>query len=311
MMNNMFKKHLKEKRTNKNFQKMIDETDNKTLDSLLGMVIGKRLGDCQDDSNTKNISEEELSDKSFVGYFENMNHMYHMYKHAREQMNNLTGTYGTSLIPEHHCTQVNRINDLVNIITYDECFPVELTGKDIRLALAGVSERPDGFAPEVYEMLKKFEETYFTGTRNINNAAYYALYQKTSHDEDHHTVLIPKKLPKLCKGTCKLFRTSGDADNYLMIQPEENQMLGADLLRKMYRQFNFLVDLRPSDAVNLDGMPTGYAYYLQAWINAFNEYVLNPSYTILVDAFYRMNIEITSENTIPKITIAEVDDEIS
>ena len=33
MMNNMFKKHLKEKRTNKNFQKMIDETDNKTLDS--------------------------------------------------------------------------------------------------------------------------------------------------------------------------------------------------------------------------------------------------------------------------------------
>ena len=78
MMNNMFKKHLKEKRTNKNFQKMIDETDNKTLDSLLGMVIEKRLGDCQDDSNTKNISEEELSDKSFVGYFENMNHMYHM-----------------------------------------------------------------------------------------------------------------------------------------------------------------------------------------------------------------------------------------
>ena len=54
----MFKKHLKEKRTNKNFQKMIDETDNKTLDSLLGMVIGKRLGDCQDDSNTKNISDE-------------------------------------------------------------------------------------------------------------------------------------------------------------------------------------------------------------------------------------------------------------
>lgn len=302
----MFKKHLKEKRTNKNFQKMIDETDGKTLDSLLGMVISKRLGDCWDDSNNKSITEEELPDKSFAGYFENMNHMYRMYKHARERMNDLTGTYGTSVIPEHRCAQVNEFIDLANILTYDECFPVELTGKDIRLALAGVSERPDGFTPEVYEMLKKFEETYFTGTRNINNAAYYALYKKPSHDEDHHDVLIPKKLPKLCKGTCKLFRTSGDADDYVMIQPEENQMLGIDLLRKMYGQFNFLIDLRPSDDANLNGMPTGYAYYLQAWINAFNEYVLNPSYTIHADSFYWMNIEIIGGDTIPKITIGEV-----
>lgn len=99
----MFKKHLKEKRTNKNFQKMIDETDGKTLDSLLGMVISKRLGDCWDDVNNKSITEEELPDKSFAGYFENMNNMYRMYKHARERMNDLTGTYGTSVIPEHRC----------------------------------------------------------------------------------------------------------------------------------------------------------------------------------------------------------------
>lgn len=301
----MFGRVFKDKHTTKEFEKFLAKTDPDTLDLVLGDIIDKRLHS----SDNLDVSKQEaIQDASFAGYFKSMQAIYRNYQLAKENMEEVSGVnVGNGVIPSHPVRPIRNCLELYSMITTDDnyYYPIEWSGKDLRTAFAGVSSHRLGFTEIELQMVKKFEETYFTGTRCVNDNSYYCL--NLVERSDGTNAIIPHKLPALSKGTCDQYRSAVDSDTCIMVAPDPNErILGYDLTTLLHRQFNLLLDLRPTDAPNLDCMPVLYAYYLQGYINAFNKYLLNPSYTIDRCRYYLLSFPFDINSYIPNITIKKL-----
>lgn len=128
---------------------------------------------------------------------------------------------------------------------------------------------------DMYKMVERFNNTYFTGTRVINNDSYYYLVYKEKSDKSGK-MIIPIKLHALCKRTLReLIDTSVVCDQIIVQTCPSKQINGAELIDLMNSQLAALSLFIDKNGISCNKVPVHFAHLLEAWIIFYNEYYVS------------------------------------
>lgn len=148
----------------------------------------------------------------------------------------------------------------------------------------------------MYKMVERFNNTYFTGTRVINNDSYYYLVYKEKSDKSGK-MIIPIKLHTLCKRTLReLIDTSVVCDQIVVQTCPSKQIYGAELIDLMNSQLAALSLFIDKNGISCDKVPVQFAHLLEAWIVFYNEYYVSGS--IDTSKLYRLTFNYPHINEI-------------
>lgn len=130
---------------------------------------------------------------------------------------------------------------------------------------------------DMYKMVERFNNTYFTGTRVINNDSYYYLIYKEKSDKSGK-MIIPIKLHTLCKRTLReLIDTSVSCDQIIVQTCPSKQINGAELINLMNSQLAALSLFIDKNGISCNKIPVHFAHLLEAWNVFYNEYYVSGS----------------------------------
>ena len=258
---------------------------NRTLDTVLPILLEKSLK-VQSKSNVDYI---ELDETIF-----NSNKRFNKIVDRNPKIRAIVGPlveYGSS---DNECIIYS------DMITPDtmEWSPIEFSGKELYEYFNRANTEDDfyiGCSEIEKHAIEKFIQTYFTGTRKLNDDAHYYLSKIDKIDDEgkRYDLIVPIKLPKLCKMTLDMlnFDVKKRYKRKIFVGPTGPMVLAEHIAGFIISQIDLLRIFVSVDGRSCYRSPVKYASLLEGWIDAYNKYVVKREKRFVPDAMYEVNIK--------------------
>ena len=259
---------------------------NRTLDTVLPILLEKNLK-VQSKSNVDYI---ELDETIF-----NSNKRFNKIVDRNPKIRAIVGPlveYGSS---DNECIIYS------DMITPDtmEWSPIEFSGKELYEYFNRANTEDDfyiGCSEIEKHAIKKFIQTYFTGTRKLNDDAHYYLSKIDKIDDEgkRYDLIVPIKLPTLCKMTLDILNfdvAKKICKRKIFVGTTGPMVLGKDIVYFIISQIDLLRIFVSVDGRSSYRSPVKYAALLEGWIAAYNKYVVKREKRFVTDGVYEVNIK--------------------